>query len=437
MFSSLSLLWLQPNDSNQGITILSKYGFDQKEAKSASASREALRCLANAFLLDEGSRQTFVDLGYAPKAAEKLKNDDHEDEFLSARILFLLTYNTKVDFEQLIQQNQLCESINTQIARHSKCFASKSGRRKSETNSMVDMALIETLKLLFNITYYYPDLVPKFTPSVEPLVRIIMNHPLKTPPLQPPITYLFNALLNLDLASAEKKTPIGPEVRSSPLFPYSTPEEVVDRFTTIFNKAMRTMPENELDQAGAPLCTLLRRLYELAQPQMKEWMRNIMLPKDRDREKPLGVGETMAARLLRSSCSPNLPTLRENISSLLFELSDKDANKFVKNIGYGFAAGFLMNHNIEIPGSAAEANSMSTGSDASGGAAVNPITGQTLKAEEKDRPIEQVEDMTQTEKEREAERLFVLFERLKATGVVNVKNPVQQAVEEGRFEEIE
>jgi hypothetical protein len=426
-----------PIFTQKGITILSKYGFDQKEAKAGAASREALRCLANAFLLDEPSRQTFVDLGYAPKAAERLKFDDRDDEFLSSRILFLLTYNTRVDFETLVEENKLADSINTQLARHSKTFASKSGRRKSETSPMMDMALVETLKLMFNITYYYPDLVPKFTVSVEPLVRLVMNHPLPSPPLQSPITYLFNGLLNLDLASAEKKTPIGPEARSSPLFPYSSPEEVVDRFTTIFNKAMRTMPENELDQAAAPLCTLLRRMYELAQPQMKEWMRWVMLPRDRDREKPLGIGDTMAARLLRLSCSPDLPTLRENISSLLFELSDKDANKFVKNIGYGFAAGFLMNHNIEIPSSAAEASSISSGSDVHSGAAVNPVTGQRLSAEEQNHPTEEVKDMTQDEKEREAERLFVLFERLKATGVVNVKNPVEQAVEEGRFEEIE
>jgi hypothetical protein len=42
--------------------------------------------------------------------------------------------------------------------------------------------------------------------------------------------------------------------------------------------------------------------------------------------------------------------------------------------------------------------------------------------------------MTAEAKEREAERLFVLFERLRATGVVDVQNPVRQAVEEGTFE---
>ena len=387
-------------------------------------------------MLNEPCRQTFVDTGYASKAAERLKADDRDDEFLISRMLFLLTYNTKLDFEVLVEQNQLADSINQHIARHAKLLSSKSGRRKSETSPVVDMALVETLKLMFNITYYYPDLVARFTPSIEPLISILINHSLPNPPLQQPISYVLNALLNLDLASAEKKTPMGPQARSSPLFPYSCPEQVADRLTSVFNKAIRTMPENDLDQAAAPLCTLIRRVYELANPQMREWMRWILLPRERDRDRPLGIGDTMAARLLRLSCSPGLPTLRENISSLLFELSDKDANKFVKNIGYGFASGFLMSHNIEIPSCAAEASSISSESDADAGAAINPITGQRLSAEEKGGPAKDTE-MTQGEKEREAEKLFVLFERLKATGVVDVKNPVQQAVDEGRFEELE
>lgn len=398
-------------------------------------SREALRCLANAFLLNESCRQIFVDIGYAPKAAVRLKVDDRDDEFLISRILFLLTYNTKINFEELIENNELAQSINQQMIRHAKAFSSKSARRKSDAKPMQDQSLVETLKLMFNITYYYPDLISKFTPSIEPLISLILNHPLPSPPLKSPINYILNALLNLDLSAADKKTPVGPEARSSPLFPYSCPEQVAERLTSIFNKAIVTMPENELDQAAAPLCTLIRRQYELAFPQMKEWMRWIMLPSDRERDKPLGVGDTMAARLLRLSCSPGLPTLRENVSMLLFEMSDKDASKFVKNIGYGFASGFLMSHNMEIPANAMEASSVASDADSSIGADINPVTGQRLSAEAAALP-EQPE-MSQEEKEREAEKLFVLFERLKATGVVDVKNPVQQAVDEGRFEEIE
>lgn len=349
-------------------------------------------------------------------------------------MLFLLTYNTQLDFEPLIKDNGLASTINQQLARHAKVFSTKSGRRKSDANPVQDNALVETAKLMFNITYYYPDQVPEFTPAIEPLISLLLNHPLPSPPLQSPISYILNALLNLDLGAADKKTPMGPAPKSNPMFPYSSPESVADRLCSIFNKAITTMPENELDQAAAPICTLLRRQYEIAYPQMKEWMRMILLPKARDRNKPLGVGETMAARLLRLSCSAGLPTLRENISGLLFELSDKDASKFVKNIGYGFASGFLMNNNIEIPSNAAEASSLASDDSTERSAEYNPITGQRYSEEEREAPKQP--EMTQEEKEREAERLFVLFERLKATGVVDVKNPVQEAMEKGRFEEL-
>lgn len=376
----------------------------------------------------------FVDLGYAPDACERLKVDSRDDEFLISRILFLLTYNTKVDFEALSANHDIVGSINRHITTHSKAF-SRSGRRKSASSSIHDMALVETLKLMFNITYYYPGLVPQFTPSIEPLINILLHHVLPEPPLQPPITYVLNALLNLDLKGAEKKTPIGREAKSSPLFPYSDPEQVIDRLVSIFFNAIKSQPERELDQAAAPLCTLLRRFYELANPQIQSRMRWLLLPTDGDRERPLGQGDTLASRLLRCSCSPNLPTLRENISSLLFELSDKDATKFINNIGYGFAAGFLASNNIEIPISAQEANSASHSAALDRSSDVNPITGQRLSAESRSK--KNAPEMTEEEKEREAERLFVLFERLKATGVVDVKNPVEQAIEGGRFEELD
>jgi hypothetical protein len=112
----------------------------------------------------------------------------------------------------------------------------------------------------------------------------------------------------------------------------------------------------------------------------------------------------------------------------MFELSGENADKFVRNVGYGFAAGFLMSQNMPIPQSANEAFA-----DTENGAApINPVTGQRLDTEEKDTGP----PMTEEEKEREAERLFVLFERLRATGVMDVKNPVEQAIQEGRFEEL-
>lgn len=47
-----------------------RYGVD---GKTPDERRAALRCVANALLLDGKMRQVFVDTGYAGKLAERLK----------------------------------------------------------------------------------------------------------------------------------------------------------------------------------------------------------------------------------------------------------------------------------------------------------------------------------------------------------------------------
>jgi hypothetical protein len=89
-------------------------------------------------------------------------------------------------------------------------------------------------------------------------------------------------------------------------------------------------------------------------------------------------------------------------------MSGKDASAFVQNVGYGFASGLLFQQNVPVPQNALEAWSMSESQKPMiEGGAVNPITGQRMEFE---KTVEELE-MTQEEKEREAEKLFVLFER--------------------------
>ena len=70
----------------------------------------------------------------------------------------------------------------------------------------------------------------------------------------------------------------------------------------------------------------------------------------------------------------------------------------------------------------------------SGNDNITPITGQYRSAEDTGPSLA---DMTDEEKEREAEKLFVLFERLKKTGIVDVENPIAKAMREGKLEEIQ
>lgn len=283
------------------------------------------------------------------------------------------------------------------IARHSRQF-SKGSRKASAADD--DAALSETLKLIFNITHYYPARAEVFSKSIPNILKILSRRRILDPPLQPPVNYLINSLINLDLED-KKAVHFG----FNPVFPKFDQKCNVERFITILDKAVHQYSDADLDQMAAPLITLLRRIYEFAPEGVKKYMQYMLMPSDDERSKPLGQSNTLSSRLLKLSTSPMAPSMRENISSLFFEVSDKDATSFVQNVGYGFASGFLMTHNMPVPENAMEA--WSNANDINGDVLINPVTGQRLDAEAPDnRP-----PMTVEEKEREAERLFVLFER--------------------------
>lgn len=106
------------------------------------------------------------------------------------------------------------------------------------------------------------------------------------------------------------------------------------------------------------------------------------------------------------------------------------ANEFTQKVGYGNAVGFLVNKGIAM-----EPPKETTSEEGEEKESINPITGQYVSQEK----LPDLKDMTDEEKEREAERLFVLFERLKKTGIIDVENPIAKAMQEsqGRFEEID
>ncbi|KAH7327513.1 guanine nucleotide exchange factor [Rhexocercosporidium sp. MPI-PUGE-AT-0058] len=422
-----------PIFTKEGIETLTRHAFN---SPSLTTSRNALRCLANALLLRAETRQIFVDLGYEQKACNKLKNDSRDDEFLVSRIIFLTTYNSNVNLEKLVDQYHLAEYICQNVSRHSKQYVTKQKKVK-ELDPMEDMALIETMKLMFNITHHCPQRVGAFSPAVQPMLILLTRRTISSSkPLEQPIGSLVNALMNLAL---EEKDNV------ATLFPKSTPNVNVDRLIEILGKSMKAYKDEvykdeDLEQNVSPLIQLIRKVYELAPKEVQAHLQRILLPSEEDRKQILGRAETLSSCLLRLTNNATTPKVRELISSLFFDLSAKDPKIFVQNVGYGFASGFLFQHNVPIPENALEA--WSTGSESSNTRAsqesrdfpgrVNPITGQLLDMEE----TPEVEEMTEAEKEREAEKLFVLFERLKKTGVMSVQNPVEKAFHEGRFEEL-
>lgn len=406
-----------PIYTREGIDMLLRHAFFSPSTRTA---RAALRVLANALLLKPETRQMFVDLGFVTRVCNELKMEDWDNEFLTARLLFLSTYNTNIDLLNLIENHKLADRIVDKIHRHAKVMSSKS---KAKADPMEEMALVETLKLMFNVTHFCREKVSCFTSAVPHIVALLWKQDISgAKPLDPPFGALVNALLNLNL-KADK-------IRSS-LYPRSEPTKVSARLVELLGHAFQAYKDSELETTVTPLVSLVGKFYEKAPDAVRQHLRDSLLPTVEDRKAVLGRGETLSARLLKNSTNPMAPALRDAISQLLFDLTDNDASKFVENVGYGFASGFLFQNNMPVPASASEA--YSTGEPGAAQKLVNPITGQFL---DKEKQAEGPE-MTQEEKEREAERLFVLFERLKMSGIVDVQNPVEKAVQEGRFEELE
>ncbi|EMD68270.1 hypothetical protein GGP41_001815 [Bipolaris sorokiniana] len=400
-----------PIFTQDGLRTLGQYAF---QGNTTPASQEALRCIANALLLQSKTRQILVDLGHGPHAAEKLKSNSVDDEFLAARVLFLMTYDAHLDYTQLVRENQLAESINAAIERHANRY-SPTSRQPMEL-----MALSETLKLVFNIIHFHKDLSPEFSKSIPNVFKILVLSGTVQPPLAAPARELVNALLHLDLEDEEGKKAV---------FPADDPKRNAEHLIKTLDKAIIAYPPKDLDDTITPLLTLIRRVYEIAPTEAQKTMEKMILPTTEERDRPLGKSDTLPSRLLNLSTSAHTSTLRGSISSMLFEFSHKDPATFVHNVGYGFASGYLMSNNIQMPEEVIKSDAPQ---DIANGIPINPITGQRLDREDQ---VPQ-EPMTQEEKEREAERLFVLFERLKATGVMNVQNPVEEAYRSGRIEEL-
>jgi Guanine nucleotide exchange factor synembryn len=223
------------------------------------------------------------------------------------------------------------------------------------------------------------------------MLKIISRIDIPPQPLDGLIGYLVNALSTLDLTEKSGK------FESSLFFPKFNANCNVDKLINVLDTAVRVYKPEEMETRVVPLLHLLITIYEQAPEGPRKYMEWLLLPEDQDRSVPIGRSDTLSSKLLVLSTKPAVH-LKTAISELMFVLSGRNAEKLTKNVGYGYAAGFLASRGMEIP---KEANASSLNPN------INPITGQRWDAE----PQDTGPAMTQEEKEREAERLFVLFER--------------------------
>jgi hypothetical protein len=165
-------------------------------------------------------------------------------------------------------------------------------------------------------------------------------------------------------------------------------------------------------------------------------MRDWLVPPDFDRTKPLESRSDLLGRTLRLLVSVHHPALKDSVGSMLFAMFDSDRNVIVydlwttltspltavllsTHVGYGNVAGFLFRRGML---NALPSSSMAPLVTPSGDV-INPITGVVQDAHAD-------VEMTEEEKEKEAEKLFTLFETLEKKGIIPAdQNPIRKCAQ--------
>lgn len=194
-----------------------------------------------------------------------------------------------------------------------------------------------------------------------------------------------------------------------------------------------------LDDMLSPLVVLITKLC-IADEGSRSRVRHWIVPDDLDRSSPLEERPDIPGKCLRLLSCVYHPRLKDAVGELLFAIADSDGRIFIFSprfssnlflfiastlcslVGYGNVAGFLFHKGFFN----APSRNSNIPTSTSSGESINPITGTIVK------PTEGV-PMTDEEKEREAEKLFVLFDRLEKTGAIPPEqNPMRKAMQQRR-----
>ncbi|KAG6845833.1 hypothetical protein H0H87_002521 [Tephrocybe sp. NHM501043] len=223
------------------------------------------------------------------------------------------------------------------------------------------------------------------------------------------------------------------------------PDDVDVDDQSVRDRCKKESPDNSLDDLLSPLVILLSRICS-GDETSRVRVRQLVIPDDMDRSAPLEGRADILGRILRLMSSVYQPRLKDAVGELLFAICESDgmptsihcipspkadcytiaASILSALVGYGNVAGFLYNKGILSAPAAPSGSSKYT--PPASAASINPITGTTVN------PKQDLPEMTDEEKEREAEKLFVLFDRLEKTGAIPPnQNPMRKAIQEGKL----
>ena len=451
---------------------------------------ECLTIIANTLLLHGQARLNATQTQIPILCFNALKSSQNSSEihFVAARCLFLCTLRPDPIVPKLVYNENITDVIYNRFLQYT-LYITNPNRFQNIPPRSTEL-VTDLLKLFFNITLHHspkssienPVLGEswddKFNKLLQPLLNTFLDltnqeNSNAISPLPQPIPQIIHCSLCFPVkplisvwsnpATATSFSPSATINRLSKTFSRTSIAQyditklnfdddyiVMQRLIDLFNKILHCYWPSEcidgsesidnaqaktksasvginLDESLPPLIMLIRKLVvedsRSINTNFKSYLRNVLGLNNIDRNVRMEQRGDLLGSLVKFLTASLFPSIKTTCGELLFALCDSDPNTMSSSIGFGNAAGFLFSKGL-----------LSAGSDSSNGnveEGVNPVTG--VYENENDDKIE----MTEEEKEAEAEKLFMMFDRLNRTGIIKTSNPMQDQNNQKRFEEIE
>ncbi|XP_043959298.1 synembryn-A isoform X2 [Gambusia affinis] len=279
--------------------------------------------------------------------------------------------------------------------------------------------IVEILKILFNITYSTHKQEPSEDDAalyrhLVAILRLCLMRkcllPEDTDELQGHTVNLLTAL-PLQCLNVLLTVPLQPESKQS----LGVNMDCVHTLLTFMERRLEAGAR--VKEKLTPILNLLTESCR-AHRETRLYIRKHVLPPLRDVSHRPEEGDTVKSRLVR--LMTHLDTdLKHCAADLLFVLCKENVRRFVKYTGYGNAAGLLATRGL-LGGQRAVADAQySSDSDSDTEEyrqmkdRINPVTGR-VEAEQSN----PMEGMTEEEKEEEAKRLIMLFNKLSKENII-------------------
>ncbi|XP_037319125.2 synembryn-A [Pungitius pungitius] len=390
--------------------------------------KEALKVLCNVVYNSTWAQERFSGLRLMCGLRERLSSgaggsSSSSVQFYELRLMFLVTALRRELSTQLQQEG----GVSIFTAALESCLGVQ---WKDQYECVLDPAappisleasqrVIEILKILFNITYSSHRQEPSeddaalYRHLVAMLRVCLMRKCLlldDTDELQGHTVNLLSALplqcLDVLLTAREEPDSAqGPGVNM----------ECVHTLVLFMERRLES--GDKMKEKLTPVFNLLTESCR-AHRETRHYIRKHILPPLRDASHRPEEGSTVKSRLVR--LMTHLDTdLKHSAADLIFVLCKENVSRFVKYTGYGNAAGLLATRGLLGGRGPGGASGYSSDSDSDTEEyrqvkdRINPVTGR-VEAQQPD----PMEGMTEEEKEEEAKRLIMLFNKLSRDDII-------------------